>query len=169
MYKGEIDTREESRVEKQVTESFILFGLAGTTYAISSRYVSQMEMPGTITPVPNTPAYIEGLMFSRGQVIPVINLRQRLGFPKAGFDLSTRVIVIRYNDRIAGLIVDSSREYVNLPVNSIQPPPEFVTGLSGDYLGGIVKSGERVILVFNVEGIMKSESEVSKINNDKEK
>lgn len=164
MYEDNLDIREKAPLEKQITEPFILFGLAGTTYAIHSRYVRQIEMLGKVTPVPNTPAYIEGVMFSRGQVVPVINLRTRLGFPKIDYDISTRVIVIRFEDRTAGLIVDSSREYVNLPVNIIMPAPEFVTGLSGNYLGGIAKTGERIILIFNVEGIMKNDAAVETDN-----
>ena len=63
------------------TESYILFELAGTTYALKSQDVKHMELVEQITPVPNAPPFVEGVVFSRGQVIPAINLRVRFGFP----------------------------------------------------------------------------------------
>lgn len=142
-----------------VKEAYILFELAGTTYGLHSSFVQKMEMLENITPVPHSPHYVDGVMFSRGQVIPVINLRKRLGMEKKDHDLRTRVIVARYKDRIAGLIVDAAREYMNMPSDIIQPAPEFISGLSGSYLGGIAKLGERIILIFNVEGILKNEDQ----------
>lgn len=139
------------------SETYILFKLAGATYAIAGKFVQQMEMMEHITPVPNTQSYIEGVMFSRGQVIPAINLRLRLGFEKEEYNIGTRVIVINHNDRIVGLIVDSSREFIIIPSELIHPAPEFITGLSDHYLDGIAKLNERIILIFNVAEILKSE------------
>ena len=141
--------------ETSQSEPYILFELAETTYGVPSRYVQQMEMVENLTPVPNAPAYVDGVMFSRGQVIPAVNLRMRFGFPKKEYDLRTRVIVVRDNDRVVGLIVDSAREYISLPSETIQPPPETITGLSGRYLQGIAKLGKRIILIFNIAEILK--------------
>ena len=82
------------------SEPFILFELAGTTYGISSRAVQQVELVEHITPVPNAPPAVEGVIFSRGQVIPAINLRVRFGFEKAPHDLRTRLIVINAKSRL---------------------------------------------------------------------
>ena len=62
--------------------SFILFEVAGTTYGIASRDVQQMEMIDHITPLPNAPDYVDGVVFTRGQVIPAVNLRVRFGFER---------------------------------------------------------------------------------------
>jgi len=141
--------------EIKQSEPYILFELAGTTYGVPSRYVQQMEMVENLTPVPNAPAWVEGVMFSRGQVIPAVNLRLRFGFPKIEYDLRTRVVVVRNNERVVGLIVDTAREYLSLPAEAIQPPPEAIAGLSGRYLEGIAKVGERIILIFNIAEILK--------------
>ena len=70
------------------TDSYILFELAGTTYGVASTDVQHMEMLDHITPVPNAGPDVEGVVFSRGQVIPAINLRLRFGFPKTAPTLS---------------------------------------------------------------------------------
>lgn len=137
-----------------VHEPFILFELAGTTYGVRSRDVQQMEMVEHITPVPNAPPYVEGVVFSRGQVIPAVNLRTRFGFPKAPFDLHTRLVVVRQQDRVVGFIVDSAREFTTIAQEAIQPPPEAITGLSGKYLEGIVVLGQRTVLILEVAEVL---------------
>jgi purine-binding chemotaxis protein CheW len=138
-------------------EPYILFELAGTTYAVSGMVVQQVEMVENITPVPNTAPYIEGVMFSRGHVIPVLNLRVRLGLERKERDAAARIIVVKNEERIAGLMVDSAREFMNLPGDSMQPPPEFVSGKGDSFLKGIIKLDKRVILIFNVEQLMTRE------------
>ena len=136
-------------------EPFILFELAGTTYAVPSRAVQQMEMiEDNITPVPNAPAAVEGVVFSRGQVIPALNLRVRFGFEKAPHDLKTRLVVINTNNRVVGLIVDSAREFISIPATAVQPPNETISGLKGKYLEGIATLGERIILLLNLDEVI---------------
>ena len=135
-------------------EPYILFHLAGTDYGIPCRLVKQMEMVEEMTPVPNAPAYVEGLIFIRGQVVPAINLRVRFGFDRIPYDLTTRLVVVRSGTRNVGLIVDSAREFVSLPEEDIQPPPDSISGLSGDYLKGIATMGERLILILDVDEVL---------------
>ena len=137
------------------SETFILFELAGTTYGVPSRAVEHMQMiEDNITPVPNAPGAVEGVVFSRGQVIPAINLRARFGFDRVPHDLRTRLIVASIEDRTVGLVVDSAREFISIPAGAIKPPGEAITGLSGKYLQGIATLGERIILMLNLSAVI---------------
>lgn len=138
-------------------EHFILFELAGTTYGVRSREVRQMEMVEQITPVPNAAHFVEGVAFSRGQVIPVINLRARFGFERIPHTLRTRLVVVQVESRAVGLIVDSAREFISIPEDAIQPPHETITGLSGQYLEGIATLGERLILLLDLNEVLNPE------------
>ena len=134
--------------------SFILFTVAGTTYALRSGEVRHMEMVEDITRVPNAPSFVDGVVFSRGQVVPVVNLRSRFGFERAPNDLRTRLIVVQSAARLVGLVVDSAREFVNIPPDAIQPPHEALTGMSGRYVEGIASIGGRLILVLDLPRIL---------------
>ena len=136
------------------SEPFILFELAGTTYGVPSRAVQQVELVEHITPVPNAPPAVEGVIFSRGQVIPAVNLRVRFGFEKSLHDLRTRLIVINAKSRVIGLIVDSAREFISIPSSAIQPPNEAISGLNGKYLEGIATLGERIILILSLDEVI---------------
>ena len=139
------------------TDSYILFELANTTYGVPSRDVQHMEMVEHITPVPNAPPHVEGVVFSRGQVVPAINLRLRFGFARAPYTLRSRLIVVQVGQRRVGLIVDAAREFRNISAEAIRPPHESITGLSGQYLAGIANiDKDRVVLLLNIPEVIKS-------------
>lgn len=141
--------------------SYILFELANTTYGVPSRDVQHMEMIEHITPVPNAPPHVEGVVFSRGQVVPAINLRLRFGFQRAPYTLRSRLMVVQAGQRKVGLIVDAAREFRNISSEAIKPPHESITGLSGQYLAGIANIGDRVVLLLNVPEVIKAGVEVA--------
>jgi chemotaxis signal transduction protein len=136
--------------------TYILVTVAGTTYALPSEHVLHMEMVESVTTVPNAPAFVEGVVFSRGQVVPVINLRARFGFDRAALSLRTRLLVVLIDGRRVALLADEAREFVAIDEASIQPPGEAIGGLSGNYLDGVATLGDRIVLVLNVREIVKA-------------
>lgn len=141
-------------------DSFVLFELAGTTYAVPSGDVQQLEMIEHITPLPNAAEAVEGVVFSRGQVIPAINLRTRFGFPKVEYDVRTRLVVVNVGGRNIGLIVDAAREFKRIPQDAINPPSEALSGTSGKYLEAIATIGDRLILLLNLAEVVKTSEEI---------
>lgn len=133
---------------------YILFELNGTNYAVPSDAVQQVQMVEHITPVPNAIPVVEGVVYTRGRVVPALNLRVRFGFDKIPFDLRSRLLVVNVGGRVVGLLVDTAREFIRIPASSIQPPPEGITGLSGKYLEGIASIKGRLILVLNLEAVI---------------
>ncbi len=144
--------------------TFIFFELANTTYGIPSEVVQQMEMIDRITPVPKAQPFVEGVVFSRGQVIPVLNLRVKFGLEKIPYDLRTRLIVIQINQRTVGLVVDTAREFISVPIDAMQPPPEGMPGLSSRYLSGIATLGDRVVLLLNVEELLNDSGPIERLS-----
>jgi len=135
-------------------ESYVLFELAGSVYGIPSRNVQHIEMFERATPVPNANPTIDGVVFSRGQVIPALNLRLRFGFPRENATIRTRIIFITVHDRTVGLIVDTAREFRNLPVNNIGPIEETLTGVNGRYLKAVTHVGGRLVLILDMEAVL---------------
>jgi purine-binding chemotaxis protein CheW len=140
--------------EKRMAEAYIAFELAGTTYAVPSSVVQQVEMIEQITPVPNAPPAVEGVVYSRGQVIPAVSLRSRFGFEKIPIGLRTRLIVVNIGDRTVGLIVDTAREFISIAPNTIQAPNDTISGMSGKYLKGIATMADRIILILDLEQVI---------------
>jgi purine-binding chemotaxis protein CheW len=135
----------------QQGEPYILFELAGTSYAIKSREVLHMEMADHFTPVPNARPFLEGIVFSRGQVIPAVNLRVRFGFPRVPHTAKTRLLVVQSASRVVGLLADSASEFRAIPGESIQPPDEVLNGTTEKFLSGIANLGDRLVLILDLK------------------
>jgi purine-binding chemotaxis protein CheW len=138
-------------------ESYVIFEMAGSVYGMPSRNVQHIEMFEHVTLVPNANPAIEGVVFSRGQVFPALNLRTRFGFGKQEKTLRTRIVFTTIHDRTVGLIVDAAREFKTVPADSIQPIEETLTGINVKYLSGVVKLGDRMVLVLDLEALLNIE------------
>ncbi len=137
-----------------MAENYILFSLSGTTYALRTRDVAHIEMVEQITGVPNAAHFVDGVVFSRGQVVPALNLRARFGFEKVPADLRTRLLVVQHDGRSVGLVVDSAREFLAIPPSSVQPPNQALAAVSGRYIEGIANLDDRLILILDLRAVL---------------
>jgi purine-binding chemotaxis protein CheW len=137
-------------------ENYILFTIAGTSYALPSQDVAHVEMVEQITRVPNAPAFVDGVVFSRGQVVPAINMRARFGFERAPLDVSSRLLVVQSRGRSVGLLVDACREFMTVPESAVHPPGEALSGLSAQYVEGVASVGDRLIVLLGLERLLGS-------------
>jgi len=137
-------------------DHYILFTVAGTTYALPSRDVAHVEMVEQVTAVPNAAPFVDGVVFSRGQVVPAINLRARFGFERTAADLRTRLLVVQAGSRTVGLLVDACREFLTIPAPAIHPPGDALVGVGIEYLEGIATVGSRMIVVLALDALLRT-------------
>ena len=135
-------------------DNYILFTVVDTTYGVASQDVAHVELVEDVTRVPNAPHHVDGVVFSRGAVVPAVNLRARFGFERVPFDARTRLVVVQREGRSVGLIVDAAREFVTIPSETIHPPAEGLTRTTGKYLRGVATIGERMILILDVAELL---------------
>jgi purine-binding chemotaxis protein CheW len=137
-----------------MNDSYILCTVASTAYGLSSRDVAHVELVDEVTRVPNAPPYVDGVVFSRGAVVPAVSLRARFGFERTPYDARTRLIVVQNGSRTVGFIVDAAREFVSIPRDAIHPPAEGMTDTSGRYLRGVATLGDRMVLILDVAELL---------------
>ena len=135
-------------------DNYILFTVAGTSYALPSQDVAHVEMVEQITRVPNAPTFVDGVVFSRGQVVPAINMRARFGFERAPLDMSSRLLVVHSRGRSVGLLVDACREFMTVPQSAIHPPGDALAGLSAQYVDGVASVNDRLIVLLGLERLL---------------
>jgi purine-binding chemotaxis protein CheW len=135
-------------------ETYVLFELAGSVYGIPSRNVQHIDMIEHVTLVPNANPAIDGVVFSRGEVIPALNLRVRFGFPREEKTLRSRIIFATVHERKVGLLVDAAREFVNLAAEDVRPIEETLTGINGRYLKAVTKLNERLVLILDLDAVL---------------
>ena len=137
-----------------MTDNFILFTVAGTSYALPSQDVAHVEMVEQVTRVPNAPAFVDGVVFSRGHVVPAINMRARFGFERAPLDVASRLLVVQSSGRAVGLLVDACREFMTVPASAVHPPGDALSGLSAQYVDGVASVGDRLIVILGLERLL---------------
>jgi purine-binding chemotaxis protein CheW len=140
----------------QHSDQYILFVVAGTTYALPSSQVAHVDLVETITRVPNAAPFVDGVVFSRGQVVPAVNVRARFGFERAPFDMRTRFLVTNAGGRAVGLLVDSCREFLRIDPSSIHPPADALGGATESSISGIASAGDRMIVILNLDRLVAS-------------
>ncbi|AGW14953.1 chemotaxis protein CheW [Megalodesulfovibrio gigas] len=145
-------TKEELIVETGEGQ-LVTFSLSGEELAFPIGLVQEIVRPPVITKVPNTPSYMNGIANLRGSILPVINLRQRLGMDSKEMDDSTRVVVLDCGGTSTGIIVDSVSEVLHIDDKIIEVPPKVVAGIEGQYLRGVAKigNGNRLVMILDAD------------------
>ncbi|BDG35163.1 chemotaxis protein CheW [Saccharococcus caldoxylosilyticus] len=132
----------------------IAFQLKDEEYAIPVQYVRSIEKIQHITRVPRTAHYVKGVINLRGVVTPIIDLRERFGFPSVPYSEQTRIIIVSIKDFEVGLIVDAANDVLDIPSSSMEPPPEAIGTVAADYIHGVARSGKRLLILLNLEKVL---------------
>ena len=135
----------------------VICKIADAEYAIPANNIFQMESFTGATAIPGAAAYIEGLVQIRQQIIGVLNMRVRLGLPAITPTLESRVIVVKFGERLVGLLVDSAREVQNIMPEEFREPPEVVSMQSQGLVKAIAQIKERIIILLDAVKVIGEE------------
>jgi purine-binding chemotaxis protein CheW len=140
------------RAERE--EQLVAFTLGGETYGIDIAAIQEIIRLPEITPIPRTAPDVEGVINLRGKIVPIVDLRARLGLSSVGRTASSRVIVVQVGESTVGLIVDGVTGVLHLPTSSIEPPSELVSAIDENHIRGVGKAGDALIILLNVDTIL---------------
>jgi purine-binding chemotaxis protein CheW len=135
------------------TMQLVSFKLGKELYGIEITKVREIILITEITRIPETPVFLKGLINLRSTVIPVIDLRVRFGLPESDLSDESRIMVIQACGRTIGIMVDAVSEVLRVKHDQIAPPPPTVAGLGRDYLSGLVKLDDRLLILLDIDKI----------------
>lgn len=146
---------------------FVTFQIEEETYAINVFKTREILEVPDITKVPGMPEMIRGVINIRGDVVPVLDMKQKFGSAKTEFGQDTAVIVTELEKEEetipVGILVDSAKEVVTLEKDQIEPPPKMRVFIDNSYILGMGKAGESFIIILNIDKIL-SDNEIAEIN-----
>ncbi len=148
----------DERAAVEATEHLVTFVLAREEYGIDVRVVSEIIRVTDITQVPRAPEFIKGVINLRGKIIPVVDLKRRLGLGEVEHTRLARIVVVRLRDRLTGLLVDGASQVLKVPVASIEPAPEEVVEIDANYIRGVAKLESRLIILVDLQKILVAEA-----------
>ena len=141
-------------------KKYLLFKLKNDEYGIDIKKITKIIQKNMkITRVPKTSDYIKGVINLRGEIIPIVNLRKRLGLEDSEFTRETGIIVLKLGDASIGIIVDSVQEVIELADASIESANDISSDMSFDYISGVGNKDGRIITLFDLEKLLDVQSE----------
>lgn len=146
-----MDLQTKEKLDELV--QLVSFRLGQEDFGIDILKVQEINRMVEITKVPQAPHYCEGVINLRGKVIPVINLRKKFDLEAQEWDKNTRILVCDVSGSVIGMIVDSVDEVLKVPDSTIEPTPSVVGSVSSDYINGIAKLDERLLIFLDVSKI----------------
>ena len=151
---GNADAENSDELLDSEVQQLVSFMLDEVEYGVDILCVHEILRFPDMTRLPNTPEFIKGVINLRGNVIPVVDVRIRFGFPLGEVTDLTRIIVIETNGKQVGLLVDNVHQVVRIPVANIDPPSDLMTGMSEDFISGIGRLKDRLIVILNMSNII---------------
>ncbi|MBP7460565.1 MAG: chemotaxis protein CheW [Candidatus Delongbacteria bacterium] len=149
--------KEQYLADQSFTEDkrkLVSFHIGSEEFAIDITMVHEIFKLVDITLVPKAPYYVEGVINLRGRVIPIINIRKRLGLPVRSYDKDTKIVVVEINKKILGFIVDAVSEVIEISSTTIEPPPSIMGEVDSEFISGVGKLNDRLLVLLDLEKVL---------------
>lgn len=134
-------------------KQYVVFQLEDELYGVDIHQVTRIEKMMPLTRVPNAPPFVLGVCNLRGSVIPVIELKKRLGLPSHP-DENAKVIIVNIGKQLVGMIIDASVDVTSLDPSEIEPSPSLVTGVDARFIQGVAKISNRLLIILDMERVL---------------
>ena len=148
---------QEERQAAEATEHLATFVLDREEYGLDVHLVQEIRRVTEITSVPRAPDFIRGVINLRGRILPVVDLKRKLALGQVELGRASRIVVVRLRERLLGLLVDGASQVLKVPVSKIEPAPEEVLASGGDYIRGVAKLEDRLIILVDLTRILSQE------------
>jgi len=135
----------------------VTFMVASEEFAIPILSVQEINRMMQITRVPQSPGFIEGVINLRGKIIPVMDLRKRFNVEPSTDTSASRIIVVEVASRVIGFTVDRVNEVLRIKSNIVEPPPSMVSGVDSEYVQGVGKLDDRLLILLNLDRLFSDE------------
>jgi purine-binding chemotaxis protein CheW len=146
---------EANRQQRMVaTGEFLTFRLGGEEYGIDILKVQEIRSYEAPTRIANAPPFLKGVVNLRGVIVPILDLRVKLGCDSAEMNHFTVVIVLNMGGRIVGAVVDAVSDVIQLSPEAVQPAPDMSAVVDMRFIQGIAKLGERMLIVMDIESLL---------------
>ena len=132
----------------------VSFNVGSEEFVVDILKVQEINRMVEITKVPQAPHYVEGVINLRGKVIPIVDLRKRFNLELKEYDKNTRIIAVDIGGNIMGMVVDSVSGVLRLPSDTIEPAPEIVTGINSEYIKGVAKLEDRLLIFLDLSKVI---------------
>jgi purine-binding chemotaxis protein CheW len=135
----------------------VSFKIGDEEFGVDILQVQEINRMLDVTSVPKSPEYVDGVINLRGKVIPIVNLRRRLGMARKERDNNTRIIVVELSGQVVGFVVDAVSEVLRISRGVTEPPPSIVGGVREELITAVGKLDDRLLILLDLEKVLSTE------------
>lgn len=146
-----------AQVEDNATLRWVTFFLSQEKYGINVMQVQEVLRVSEIAPVPGAPDYVLGIINLRGNVVTVIDTRQRFGLESKELDDSSRIVIVESNEQVVGILVDSVAEVIDLQLSEIESAPNVGTEDSSRFIQGVASQQDELLIIIDLNKLLADE------------
>lgn len=150
-----------ARTQSDEILQLVSFKIGTEEFGVDILKVQEINRMVDITKVPRSPEFVEGIINLRGKVIPIIDLRKRFNMDLSDHDKNTRIVVVDIEGQTMGMVVDSVSEVLRIPASTIEPTPDVVTSVESDYIRGVAKLDNRLLIHLDLSRILSGEERLA--------
>jgi purine-binding chemotaxis protein CheW len=143
------------------SDQYLTFRLGEEEYGVPILAVHEIKGESAITPIPNTPAYLTGVMNLRGTIVPVVDLRVRFGLPPVEDSRLTVIVLVAVGVKIVGMVVDAVTDVRSFPVADIQGVPEIGAQIGPGFVSGLARAGEKLFVLLDVAKVLDGDTQLA--------
>lgn len=135
-------------------QQFLTFNLADEYYGVDILKVQEIKGYTNVTKIPNTPAYLKGVLNLRGTIVPIVDLRMKFGMGMTEPTSFTVVVVVNVRNRVMGFLVDAVSDVLDLNAKDIQPPPQLGNTVDISFVAGIGNSNDHLVTLLDIDRVL---------------
>jgi purine-binding chemotaxis protein CheW len=152
------------RAATSTTAQFLTFALGQEEYGVEILKIQEIKGFSAVTPLPNAPAYVKGVLNLRGTIVPIVDLRQKFGMPEEPYTKFTVIVVVRVHGKTLGFVVDAVSDVLTVAHDAIQPTPDLHGQLDTRFLTGLAptgEQGEKLVILLDIDKVLMASEAVA--------
>ena len=146
------------------THQFLTFALGQEEYGVEILKIQEIKGYSAVTPLPNAPAYVKGVLNLRGTIVPIVDLRQKFGMPEEAYTKFTVIVVVQVQGKTLGFVVDAVSDVLTVRGDAIQPTPDLHGQLDTTFLTGLAPTGEhgeKLVILLDIDKVLTASEAVA--------
>jgi purine-binding chemotaxis protein CheW len=148
-----MDSDKETITANDSLIQLVTFKIADEEFGVDISAVREINRTTRMTKLPNSPAFVDGIINLRGRVIPIIDMRKLLDMERRGHDKDTRIIVVEHDDKMVGIVVDAVKEVLRIPSSIVGAPPEIASRIGSNIIKSVGRLENRLLILIDIDEI----------------
>jgi purine-binding chemotaxis protein CheW len=144
----------DGQVIADSSRQYLTFALGQEEYGVEILKIQEIRGYSAITPLPNTPAYVRGVLNLRGTVVPILDLRRKFGLPEVECTQFTVIVVVRVQGEALGFVVDAVSDVLTFGAKDIQPTPDLHGEIDTAFMNGLAHVGEKLVILLDIDKVL---------------